>query len=79
VEEAAYLAIASLADEWAPQPVALTAARDGERLVIDLRAPAPPPADVVHIEDRVGALGGSIAVSPSASAGTRVTVELPCA
>jgi signal transduction histidine kinase len=79
VEEAAYLAIASLADEWAPQPLGLSAVRDDDQLVIDLRTPAPPPADVVHIEDRVGALGGSIAVTRAAGAETRVTVELPCA
>jgi hypothetical protein len=42
-EEAAYLAPASLADQWAPQPLAVTAARDGERLVIELRTPAPRP------------------------------------
>ncbi len=79
VEEAAYLAIASLADQWAPQPLALTAIRDGERLVIDLRTPAHPPADLVDIEDRLGALGGSLAVTHAPSAQTRVTLELPCA
>ena len=79
VEETAYLAIANLADHWSPHPVALAAARDGERLVVDLRTPARPPADVVEIEDRVGALGGRLVVNDPSNGSTHVRVELPCA
>ena len=78
VEETAYFAIASLAEQWSPEPIGLTSARDGERLVIDLRTSAPPPADLVHVEDRVGALGGALAVGHAPGVETRVTVELPC-
>ena len=79
VEETAYLAIASLADHWSPQPVALKVARIGERLVIDLRTPARPPADILDIEDRVGALDGSLAIDDRAAGQTHVMVQLPCA
>jgi hypothetical protein len=79
VEEAAYLAIANLADQWAPAPLAVSAAREGERLVVDVRTPAGSHPDVVEAEDRVGALGGSVAVRLVPHGGTRVTVELPCA
>lgn len=79
VEETAYLAVASLADAWSPVPVTIAAVREGERLVIDLRAPAPRPADLVEVQDRVGALGGSLAVDAAASGQTSVRVELPCA
>ena len=79
IEETAYFAIARLADDWAPQPLALAAARDGQRLIIDLRASACPPADLVDIEDRVGALGGTLVVNEESSDDTHVTVELPCA
>jgi signal transduction histidine kinase len=79
VEETAYFAIASLAEQWSPEPVELASARDGKRLVIDLRTLAAPPAQMVDVEDRVGALGGALAVTSAAGAETRVTVELPCA
>ena len=79
VEETAYFAIASLADHWAPQPVVLRAARDRQRLVIELRAPARPPADLVDVEDRIGALGGTLVVTEEPSDQTHVRVELPCA
>ena len=78
VEETAYFAIAGTADQWSPRPVALSAAADGERLVLDLRATAPPPSDLVGIEDRVGALGGTLAVEEGPSGETHVRVELPC-
>ncbi len=78
IEETAYLAIASLADHWSPQAVALNVARDRERLIIDLRTPARPPADMIDIEDRVGALDGSLALDDRAGQ-THVRVQLPCA
>jgi signal transduction histidine kinase len=77
VEEAAYVAIAGVAEQCAPAPLQVAAALDGERLVIDMRSPAATPTDVVDIEDRVGALGGSMSAAPGAD--THVTVELPCA
>jgi hypothetical protein len=79
VEETAYFAIARLAEDWSPKPVALSATRDRERLTIDLSTRARPPVDLVAIEDRVGALGGSVVVLEPAPGSTRVTVELPCA
>jgi signal transduction histidine kinase len=79
VEETAYFAIAAMADEWSPEPVGLTASADGERLVVDLRTPARPPADLVGLEDRVGAVGGTLTVGEGTAGETRVRVELPCA
>jgi signal transduction histidine kinase len=78
VEEAAYVAIAHVAEQCAPAPLEVAAGRDGDRLVIDMRSPAAP-TDVVDIEDRVGALGGSLALSAAAGADAHVRVELPCA
>ncbi len=48
-------------------------------LIIDLCASACPPADLVDIEDRVGALGGTLVVNEESRDDTHVTVELPCA
>jgi signal transduction histidine kinase len=78
VEEAAYVAIARVAEQCAPAPLEVAAARDGDRLVIDMRSPAAP-TDVVDIEDRVGALGGSFALRVAAGVEAQVKVELPCA
>jgi signal transduction histidine kinase len=78
VEEAAYLTVASLADQWSPKRVALTASRGDGRLVLELTADARPPEDVVGIEDRVGALGGTLSVTGRPPGQTRVRVELPC-
>jgi signal transduction histidine kinase len=79
IEETAYFAIARLADHWEPQPLTLAAARDGQRLIIDLHAQARPPADLVDVEDRVGALDGTLVVKEKSSDDTHVRVELPCA
>jgi signal transduction histidine kinase len=78
VEEAAYVAIARVSEQCAPASLEVAAGREGDRLVIDMRSPAAP-TDVVDIEDRVGALGGSLALSAAAGADARVRVELPCA
>ena len=79
VEETAYFVIAGLADHWSPQPVTVSADRDGDRLVLDLHAAAPAPADLIAIEDRLGALGGVLSVRKPKAGRTRVTAELPCA
>jgi signal transduction histidine kinase len=36
------------------------------------------PRDLAAVEDRVGALGGSVAVEPRDGPGSRIRVELPC-
>ena len=79
VEETAYFVIAGMADQWSPQPVELDAVADTACLVLELHAPAGPPSDLVDVEDRVGALGGTLAVEAQPSGHTRVRVELPCA
>jgi signal transduction histidine kinase len=78
VEETAYFAIASLTDLWTPLPVTLAAARDDGRLVLELRSPGRAPIGIVDIEDRVGALGGALAID-GANRATQVRLELPCA
>jgi signal transduction histidine kinase len=76
VEETAYLAIADLADRWSPAPVGVSATCEGKQLVIELRTAAAPPDEVVHLEDRIGALGGSLTIEAEPT--TRVRVVIPC-
>jgi hypothetical protein len=71
--------IASLADRWTPEPVAVTAGLDGEHLIIDMRAATDAPGDLVALDDRVGALDGALTVETPAPGQTRVKVQLPCA
>ena len=78
IEETAYFAIAAMAEHWSPASMTVRAALDGERLVLELRAAADPPTDLVGIEDRVGALGGSVAVDTSPTGETHITVGVPC-
>ena len=78
IEETAYFVIASLADRWSPEPVTVTATRTGEHLVLDLRASAPAPDDLVAIDDRLGALDGVLTIDAPAPGQTHVMVQLPC-
>ena len=78
IEETAYFAIATMADHWSPASMTVRAAVDGERLVLELLAAAAPPTDLVGVEDRVGALGGSVAVDTGPTGESRVEVGLPC-
>jgi signal transduction histidine kinase len=79
LEETAYLTVASLAEQWSPKPVAVIVDHQHQHLVIDVRATAGPPADTLSIEDRVRALGGSLAVDNRSPHETHVRVDLPCA
>jgi signal transduction histidine kinase len=78
IEETAYFVIASLADRWSPEPVTVTATRTGEHLVLELRASAPAPDDLVAIDDRLGALDGVLTIDAPAPGQTHVMVQLPC-
>jgi signal transduction histidine kinase len=79
VEETAYFAIAGMVDHWSPQPMEFSAAADGERLVIELCGPAGPPTDLIAVEDRLGALGGTLVAEDGPTGESYVRVELPCA
>jgi len=78
IEEATYFAIATLADLWSPAPVFLSAGRDGNLLVVDLHATAGLPTQLVDVEDRVGALGGTVSVDEPSDGTAHVRVEIPC-
>ena len=79
VEETAYFAVATLTDAASPLPVTLVAEREDGRLIVDIRAAQFPPTGLVDIEDRVGALGGSVLVDGGTSGPVHVHLELPCA
>jgi signal transduction histidine kinase len=73
VESAAYYAISSCL--VAASSVAVTRHDDVLRVDIEARGMLP---DLVAVEDRVGAVDGTVSVEPSSGVGSRVRVELPC-
>ena len=79
VEAAAYLVVREMANDerrgWAT--VGLSEA--GGLLVLDVAGEGGAPADLVHLEDRVGAVGGEVRCDNAAAGVTRLRVELPCA
>jgi hypothetical protein len=56
----------------------VAAEREGDRLVVEIDQDAPAPDDFVALDDRVGALDGTIEIhaTPTSHA---IRVEIPCA
>jgi len=77
VEAAAYFAVAHRLANTAAVQAAVSVRREGDRLRIEIEDDGPP-GDLVRIEDRVGALAGTLSVEPAPGSGTRIRVELPC-
>ncbi|MDQ4037809.1 MAG: hypothetical protein M3313_05540, partial [Actinomycetota bacterium] len=73
VETAAYLVVAEAAKGGA---VTVNAERSGGVLVVDIDATGRP-ARLVDLEDRVGALDGTLTVQPDTD-GVRIRAEIPC-
>jgi signal transduction histidine kinase len=78
IEETAYFAVATLAEHWAPHPVALSASRCDGHLTLDLSASAGAPGDLLAIDDRVAAVDGTLTVDSPPQGATRVSIALPC-
>jgi signal transduction histidine kinase len=74
VETAAYLVVAEAAKTGT---VTVSAARRDGTLVVDVEAEAQPEG-LVDLEDRVGALDGTLAVEPALDGGFRIRAEIPC-
>ena len=74
VETAAYLVIAEAVKAG---PARVSATRRDGMLVIDVETEAEP-ARLLDLEDRVGALDGTLAVTPAQGGRVRIRVNLPC-
>jgi len=75
VEIAAYHVVVEAARSG---PTSVTASRRGHTLVVDITTVRRPEL-LLDLEDRIGALSGSIVVDERSGAGVRLHVELPCA
>jgi signal transduction histidine kinase len=78
VETVAYAVVAEAADA-ARAPLAVRALRSRGALVVEVEADAfDAGIDVVGLEDRVGALGGSFVLDSAEGTGVNLRAELPC-
>jgi signal transduction histidine kinase len=78
VETAAYMVVREMAGDERRRWTAVDAHRAGDRLVLEVSGDGGPPAEVVHLEDRVGAAGGRLRLERRAEGVTCLRVELPC-
>ena len=73
VESAAYFLVAESVRRSGGGNVAVRARREEERLVVELEAPTGIGVSTVDLEDRVGAVGGTLTATTRA-----LSAELPC-
>ena len=77
VESAAYFTVAFCIQGAAARHVAVAVTDCEGRLRVDVETEMPP-SDLTRLEDRIGALDGSVAVEPASASAARIRVELPC-
>jgi signal transduction histidine kinase len=77
LESAAYFTIASCAQLPNAQQIAVAVTSGDGRLCVDVETDVTPP-DLTRLEDRVGALDGSIVLERLSPSKTGIRVELPC-
>ena len=79
VETAAYLVIHEMVRDERRRWTSIDTIREGGRLVLEVAGDGRPPAELVHLEDRIGAVGGQLRLDGSTEGVTRLRAELPCA
>jgi signal transduction histidine kinase len=81
VEAAAYFLVAEIVKRGITEGVTVRASRSDERLQIEIESAGTldDDVDLVHLEDRIGALDGELTVVPAPPGHTTVRAELPCA
>jgi signal transduction histidine kinase len=78
VESAAYRVIAETIKHAGRNPVSLAAHADGGLLTVELESDGLP-ADLTNLEDRLGALNGTISLKRASPGHARIHAEIPCA
>ena len=79
VETVAYLIIREMLRGERSSWASVRTAREPDQLVLEVMGDGGPPAELVLLEDRVGAVGGRLRLERPADGGTRLRAELPCA
>jgi signal transduction histidine kinase len=78
VEATAYFVVAETLRRTASDTLRVTAEHDGDRLVVEIEQDAAAPEVLVALDDRVGALDGTIGVFTT-STSLSIRAEIPCA
>jgi glucose-6-phosphate-specific signal transduction histidine kinase len=78
VETAVYRLISETVTHAHGQPVTLTAFTDDGLLVVELETEHIP-SDLTELEDRLGALDGTLELTQAVSGRARIRAEIPCA
>ncbi|HYN52961.1 MAG TPA: histidine kinase [Thermoleophilaceae bacterium] len=76
---AAYLVIRGMANDERRHWTSVAGAKKDGRLVVQVAGDGGPPADLVYLQDRVGAVGGELTAEGPSEGVTRLRAELPCA
>jgi signal transduction histidine kinase len=79
VEAAAYLVVREVARDEGRGWASVALGEHEGRVVIDVAGEGEVPADLQHLEDRVGAVGGDLRTDTTSAGVTRLRAELPCA
>jgi signal transduction histidine kinase len=79
VEAAAYLVVREMARDERRGWASVGLQEEAGRLMLEVAGEGGAPADLRHLEDRVGAVGGELFCDSPAAGVTRLRVELPCA
>lgn len=78
VESAAYLVIREMVRDERRRFADVATILDGDRLIVEVTGDGDPPADLLHLEDRIGAVGGRLQLELRDDGSTRLRAELPC-
>jgi signal transduction histidine kinase len=78
VEHTAYVIIREMVRDDCRSGASIDMARDGSRFVVEIVRDGGMPAELVLLEDRVGAVGGQLHLEEPAQGVTRLRAELPC-
>jgi signal transduction histidine kinase len=78
-EAAAYLVVREMTMDERRGWASVALSEEEGRLVLDVAGEGDAPADLLHLEDRVGAVGGDLRTDTPAPGVTHLHAELPCA
>jgi signal transduction histidine kinase len=78
IEAAAYFVIAEATLRASATKATVRVDRIGDRLMVDVDADGPGPASMVGLEDRIGALDGTVSIRFSSGGRHAIHAEIPC-
>lgn len=78
VEHTAYVIIREMVRDERRSRASIDLVRDGSRFVVEIVRNGGMPAELVLLEDRVGAVGGELRLEEPTKGVTRLRAELPC-